>query len=286
MSAGLLKKVLAGEALTDVQKADLAVYYQRYIDQNGSFDLNSLQGIGPDQAYGFPYAGLSSDKRAYSDANFTSGDRIFGRDKTVNDVIYNDALIKAGLDINRTEDLLPSSMQWRSFFALNDALISSPLASLGYIGATAIGMSEENRQNIALTFAAIQELAGVATSHKTGVPPRYSKPSDSKNLENDGKSLSVAELPRVGSATKTDGYHGFNDLVDNFSENGASFDIPTKGPGGVVIGTAKLKQVEGSYKGVDGVFEWIIDSDKVAHRRFIPGGKITGYPNQNPKKEY
>ncbi|WP_428960441.1 hemagglutinin repeat-containing protein [Xanthomonas oryzae] len=284
MSAGLLKKVLAGEALTDVQKADLAVYYQRYIDQNGGFDLSSLQGIGPDQAYGFPYAGLSSEKRAYVDANFTSGDRIFGRNKTVNDVIYNNALIKSGLDINRTEDLLPSSMQWRSFFALNDALISSSLASLGYIGATAIGMSEENRQNIALTFAAIQELAGAATFHKTGVPQRYSKPSDSKNLENGGKSLSVAELPRVGSATKTDGYHGFNDLVDNFSEDAASFDIPTKGPGGVVIGTAKLKQIEGSNKGVDGVFEWIIDSDKVTHRRFIPGGKITGYPNQNPKK--
>ncbi|WP_238151974.1 MULTISPECIES: VENN motif pre-toxin domain-containing protein [Xanthomonas] len=56
MSAGLLKKVLAAEPLTEVQKADLATYYQRYIDQNGSLDLKNLQGIGPNQVYGFPYA--------------------------------------------------------------------------------------------------------------------------------------------------------------------------------------------------------------------------------------
>lgn len=33
----------------------------------------------------------------------------------------------------------------------------------------------------------------------------------------------------------------------------------------------------------NGIFEWIVDSsDGVTHRRFIPNGEITGFPNQRP----
>lgn len=96
---------------------------------------------------------------------------------------------------------------------------------------------------------------------------------------------SVIGKPRTGSANKLpDGQHGFNDIIDNYAGDAAKFDIPTRGPGGKVVRTSELRQIEGSNNGVDGVFEWIVDQGNVTHRRFIPGGTVTGLPNQNPKK--
>ncbi|MDH0661518.1 hemagglutinin repeat-containing protein [Pseudomonas sp. GD03858] len=96
---------------------------------------------------------------------------------------------------------------------------------------------------------------------------------------------SVIGKPRVGSANKLpDGQHGFNDIIDNYAGDAAKFDIPTKGPGGEVVRVSELRQIEGSNNGVGGVFEWIVDEGNVTHRRFIPGGQITGLPNQIPKK--
>ncbi len=91
--------------------------------------------------------------------------------------------------------------------------------------------------------------------------------------------------PHTGSANKLpDGQHGFNDIIDNYAGYAAKFDIPTKGPGGKVVRTSELRQITGSNNGRDGVFEWIIDQGNVTHRRFIPGGTVTGLPNQIPKK--
>ena len=45
-----------------------------------------------------------------------------------------------------------------------------------------------------------------------------------------------------------------------------------------------LYQLSGEVNGKSGVFEWIIDhsgADSVInHQRFIPGGSVSGYPNQ------
>lgn len=92
--------------------------------------------------------------------------------------------------------------------------------------------------------------------------------------------------PRVGSANKVpDGQHGFNDIVDNYTGDASKFDIDTKGPGGIVTRKSELRQIEGSNNGVDGVYEWINDNEEITHRRFIPGGVVTGYPNQVPSKK-
>ena len=96
---------------------------------------------------------------------------------------------------------------------------------------------------------------------------------------------SVLGKPRVGSANKLpDGQHGFNDIIDNYAGDAAKFEIPTKGSGGEVVRVSELRQIEGSNNGVGGVFEWIVDEGNVTHRRFIPGGQVTGRPNQIPKK--
>ena len=87
---------------------------------------------------------------------------------------------------------------------------------------------------------------------------------------------------RAGSALKTDSHHAFPDLVDNFASEAKQFKIPTRGPGGKIVRESELSQVEGSLNGRDGVFEWVVDEGRVTHRRFIPGGTVTGKPNQIP----
>jgi hypothetical protein len=76
-------------------------------------------------------------------------------------------------------------------------------------------------------------------------------------------------LPRVGSALKTDAYHAFPNIVDNFA--GAA--TATQLRAGVT-----LYQLEGSLNGVAGRFEWIVDAGRVTHRMFVPGGRINGIP--------
>jgi hypothetical protein len=93
----------------------------------------------------------------------------------------------------------------------------------------------------------------------------------------------VLDSVRIGSANKPpDGQHSFNDIVDNYAGEATRFDIPTKGPGGSIVRTSELRQIQGSNNGTKGVFEWIIDQGNVTHRRFIPGGRVTGLPNQIP----
>ncbi|MBL9008749.1 MAG: hypothetical protein JNJ46_31105 [Myxococcales bacterium] len=90
----------------------------------------------------------------------------------------------------------------------------------------------------------------------------------------------LSNVSRVGSAAKADPHHAFPNLVDNFADDARRFEIPTRGPGGEIVRRSELFQVEGSLNGQAGVFEWIVDQGQMTHRRFIPGGVVTGAPNQ------
>ncbi|WP_414486609.1 hemagglutinin repeat-containing protein [Stenotrophomonas maltophilia] len=188
MSAGLLRKALAGETLTEVQAADLATYINRYELQNGPLDLpglqrqflansgsldpGELQGINPSQSYGRPYVGLGDDQKAYKDANYSWFEDLIYRDKGANERLYDAALKQSGLEITRSEDLLPSAMQLRKFFAVHDAQASSAIASAAFIAATLGGASEENRRALTLTMGALANIGAVRFVNRTGLLPQ------------------------------------------------------------------------------------------------------------------
>ena len=78
----------------------------------------------------------------------------------------------------------------------------------------------------------------------------------------------VSGLPRIGSALKSDAYHAFPNIVDNY------VGYATKSP----IHNGMLYQLPGSLNGVAGRFEWIVQNQQVTHRMFVPGGGINGIP--------
>ena len=78
----------------------------------------------------------------------------------------------------------------------------------------------------------------------------------------------IIDLPRTGSALKTDPFHAFPDIVDNYA--GYAVSSP--------INNGTLYQLLGSYNGIDGRFEWIIQNQMVTHRMFVEGGGINGIP--------
>lgn len=99
--------------------------------------------------------------------------------------------------------------------------------------------------------------------------------SDKTNISNP-----VVNAERVGSALKNDANHNFPSIIDNYANKG-HHSIITGGDGV----KRSLYQIEGSLNGKSGIFEWIIEGAKCTHRRFIENGRITGKPNQNPKKK-
>lgn len=83
------------------------------------------------------------------------------------------------------------------------------------------------------------------------------------NIKND-----ILSLDRRGSALKTDQYHSFPDIVDNYAGDATKYKLPN----------GNLYQLKGSLNGVSGRFEWITQGGNVTHRMFVPGGGINGIP--------
>jgi Domain of unknown function (DUF4157) len=75
------------------------------------------------------------------------------------------------------------------------------------------------------------------------------------------------------TADASDTFHSFPDIVKNYAGDATKF--PIKGGDGVA---RELYQLEGSLKGVEGRFEWIMENGQITHQQFIPGGTINGIP--------
>ena len=89
------------------------------------------------------------------------------------------------------------------------------------------------------------------------------KPKITSTIKNE-----IIDLPRIGSALKTDPYHAFSKIVDNYAGYAA------KSP----ISNGTLYQLQGSFNGVNGRFEWVVQGQQVVHRMFVEGGTINGIP--------
>lgn len=91
-----------------------------------------------------------------------------------------------------------------------------------------------------------------------------------------------ALVPPLGDAVSADASHPALALGSTWKEVPAA--VRQLAPGGVVVRQSDLYQAPGSLNGQTGVFEWIVDMGEVTHRRFIPRGTITGFPNQVPPR--
>ena len=88
----------------------------------------------------------------------------------------------------------------------------------------------------------------------------------------------MSRMERVGSGLKDDLFHR---AASWEVDNAAAQEFTITGGDGV---DRDLYQVQGELNGKPGIYEWIVDRSGseplITHQRFIPGGRITGGPNQ------
>lgn len=78
---------------------------------------------------------------------------------------------------------------------------------------------------------------------------------------------------------KTDATHLAPRFVKDLAADGQVFTI--RGGDGVQRTLIQVLDSGNGVNGQAGIYEWIIDENGVVtHQRFIPGGSITGFPNQ------
>jgi len=166
MSDGLLNMLAGGQPLSVVQQHNLELYLGAYAQQNGTDAAIALVSGGIREASEFPYSGLSRDKQKFTDENFSFFEKNIWRADSENEAIFNKAVIRSGLEVWRSEDLLPTVMRQRRDFALMDALVGSPLASGSYLFGSLVGLSDDDRYALTMTAGNIALIAGATAAER------------------------------------------------------------------------------------------------------------------------
>jgi len=134
-----------------------------------------------------------------------------------------------------------------------------------------------------LTPEQIQQAERLAQGQETGGSMQKQKIDVISETKVGGNSFleinhPVLDSERVGSALKSDAFHAFSDIIDNYAKYAKKFELIDRE--NIV---KYLYQIEGALNKESGIFEWIVHPQKgVIHRLFIRGGKITGRPNTHP----
>jgi hypothetical protein len=123
----------------------------------------------------------------------------------------------------------------------------------------------------AATRAAAQHLTSASTGELRSAPDFFVAAETTPEL--------ASGLERTGTAlTKGDPFHR---SVSWVVDNPAAQRFAVEGGDGV---SREMYQLPGEVNGKSGVFDWIIDrsgsNPVINHQRFIPGGSVTGFPNQ------
>ncbi|WP_414716089.1 VENN motif pre-toxin domain-containing protein [Stenotrophomonas indicatrix] len=203
MSDGLLNMLASGQPLSVVQQHNLELYLGAYAQQNGTDAAIALVSGGIREASEFPYSGLSRDKQKYTDENFSFFEKNIWRADSENEAIFNKAVIRSGLEVWRSEDLLPTVMRQRRDFALMDALVGSPLASGSYLFGSLVGLSDDDRYALTMTAGNIALIAGATAAGKTGLLPVTGRLGINPVGEG-GQKSSASSRRRVGESPRSD----------------------------------------------------------------------------------
>ncbi|WVN06966.1 hemagglutinin repeat-containing protein [Xanthomonas oryzae pv. oryzicola] len=171
VSDGLLARYRAGDQLTAADMENLKIYLGNYAAQNGIDAASDLIKNGSVSTYGFPYAGLGADERAYADAHFTWKDMLFGHDKSANEQIFADARMRSDLPYigAPNESLTPFAMELSRKLAVLDAIGDGVSAAIVYGVSEAAGTKAETRDLLTLTVGQLSDIGASIILPRTGI---------------------------------------------------------------------------------------------------------------------
>jgi filamentous hemagglutinin len=229
-------------------------------------------------------AGIQS--MVYGDQTYTLGaqglSQALGISPTAAEMLYglgtgagemygiNQIAIGFGKPVISTE-IISNDISWNRTSALTDAeagtLVERNVLSSGAKGGTALS------NDVLIETRIGNGTKGQGSGNKVEQLP------NKQVVGADGKPIPVySEVPKrpngpyaIQEFPSTPVGHGFPDIVDNYANSATKFSLNNG---------SSIYQVLGSYNGVAGRFEWIVDPrlDGVTHRMFVPNGTINGIP--------